>query len=85
VIFGNSSSGKSTRAKKICCIEGQPHLDLDTLAWMPVTPLERRLLVESEAEISNFIRSNTGWVIEGCYSDLLEMVVSSSSELITLN
>ena len=85
MIFGNSSSGKSTLAKKLCSYEGLSHLDLDTLAWMPTAPPERKPLAESEAGILDFINSNTGWVIEGSYSDLLEMAISSSSELIFMN
>lgn len=85
VIFGNSSSGKSTLAKKLCNSEQLSHLDLDTLAWLPTVPPERKPLAESESEISDFINSNSGWVIEGCYSDLLEMAISSSNELIFMN
>lgn len=85
VIFGNSGSGKSTLAKKLCSSEGLSHLDLDTLAWMPTTPPERKILSESEAEIVHFISSNTGWVIEGCYSDLLEIALLFSNELIFIN
>jgi len=85
LIFGNSGSGKSTLAKKLCLAEGLSHLDLDTLAWMPTAPPERKPLAESEAEISEFIRSNAGWVVEGCYSDLLDLILPSSSELIFMN
>lgn len=85
VIFGNSSSGKSTLAKKICSAEALPHLDLDTLAWLPTTPPERKPLQESKAEILDFINLNTNWVIEGCYSDLLETAIPSSNEVIFMN
>ncbi len=85
VIFGNSGSGKSTLAKKLSGAESLAHLDLDTLAWMPTVPPERRPLPESKAEILEFIRSNASWVIEGCYSDLLEVALESSNELIFMN
>ncbi len=85
VIFGNSGSGKSTLAKKLSGAESLAHLDLDTLAWMPTVPPERRPLSESKAEILEFIRSNASWVIEGCYSDLLEVALESSNELIFMN
>lgn len=85
LIFGNSGSGKSTLAKKLYSSDGLPHLDLDTLAWMPTTPPERKPLKESESDISDFISSNTGWVIEGCYSDLLEIALPFSNEMIFLN
>ena len=86
VIFGNSGSGKSTLAKKLCSEDGLSHLDLDLLAWMPTVPPVRKRLAESKTEIENFINSNNGgWVIEGCYSDLLEMTLPSSNEIIFMN
>lgn len=85
LIFGNSGSGKSTLAKKICAADGLSHLDLDTLAWMPTMPPQRKPLIDSETEISAFISSNRGWVIEGCYSDLLSMAVPFSNEIIFMN
>jgi adenylate kinase family enzyme len=85
LIFGNSGSGKSTLAKKISSSEDVSHLDLDTLAWKPTIPPERRALKESESEISNFVNSNGRWIIEGCYSDLLEIALPFSNEIIFMN
>lgn len=84
LIFGNSGSGKSTLAKKLCSSENLAHLDLDTLAWEPVSPPERRSLAVSSLQIAEFTHLNQGWVIEGCYTDLLEMVVPESTEIIFL-
>jgi hypothetical protein len=39
----------------------------------------------SAVEISNFIDSNEGWVIEGCYVDLLEIAAPFSSEIVFMN
>jgi len=85
LIFGNSGSGKSTLAKKLCADEQLAHLDLDVLAWEPTSPPERKALSESEKAISHFIQSSPGWVIEGCYADLLEIAVPFSYEIIFLN
>lgn len=85
VAFGNSGSGKSTLAKKLCASKGLSHLDLDTLAWNPTTPPERKPLVESEGEIAKFIQSHDNWVIEGCYADLLKIALPFSSEIIFMN
>ena len=85
LIFGNSGSGKSTLAKKLCSTNDLSHLDLDTLAWMPTTPPTRKPLEASELEIIGFINSNTGWVIEGCYSDLLEIALPYSNEIVFMN
>ena len=85
LIFGNSGSGKSTLAKSLCKSKGLAHLDLDSLAWEATTPPERKKLNASQKEIINFIQRNDSWVIEGCYTDLLELVESYSSEIIFMN
>jgi adenylate kinase family enzyme len=85
VIFGNSGSGKSTLARQLARDSGLAHLDLDELAWLPGTPPTRRTLAESAADIERFTSENPAWVIEGCYSDLLELVLSECSELLFLN
>lgn len=96
VIFGNSGAGKSTLAKSLTKRESLakskplPHLDLDTLAWLPLTegtPPTRRALNDSKTDIEHFMaeNENNGWVIEGCYSDLLQITLPSASEIIYLN
>lgn len=85
LIFGNSGSGKSTLAKSICKSQGLAHLDLDSLAWKATTPPERKSLSISKKEIDNFIKINNSWVIEGCYTDLLELTKAYSSEIIFMN
>lgn len=85
VVFGNSGSGKSTLAKELRERDGLAHLDLDTVAWKPVSPPERMPISESKDAIDGFLRENRQWVIEGCYSDLLEIAIPASSEIIYLN
>ena len=85
VIFGNSASGKSTLAKQLCESEKLAHLDLDRHAWTIASPPERKPLSESRQEIEQFTALNPSWVIEGCYSDLIEMVLPKSSEIIFLD
>ena len=85
IIFGNSGSGKSTLAKEICEQESLSHLDLDSLAWEETVPPERKPLFKSNEIIQAFLQSSDGWVIEGCYADLLEMVMPAATELIFLN
>ncbi len=85
LIFGNSGSGKSTLARSLCESENLSHLDLDTLAWKETVPPERKALNESTQEMLNFIDANDGWVIEGCYADLLESAMTFSNEVIFLN
>lgn len=61
------------------------HLDLDTLAWLPEPPPRRAPLEQSAQQINRFLQANDGWVIEGCYSDLLALVMSSATEVIFMN
>jgi adenylate kinase family enzyme len=85
VVFGNSGSGKSTLAKSLCSLEGLAHLDLDTLAWEPVMPPVRKSLKDSKREIDGFLGSNSKWVVEGCYSDLIQLVLGDSNEIVFLD
>lgn len=85
VVFGNSGSGKSTLAKAFQGSDNLPHLDLDTIAWKPVLPPERKSIAESKQAIDEFLRANQQWVIEGCYSDLLALVLPDASEIFFLN
>jgi adenylate kinase family enzyme len=83
VLFGNSGSGKTTIARELVRDHGLAHLDLDGLAWD--TSRNRRPVSESKAEIDRFVETHASWVIEGCYGDLLELVVPHASEVRFLN
>ncbi|WP_428610520.1 AAA family ATPase [Sedimenticola sp.] len=85
LIFGNSGSGKSTLAKKLVNEEGLAHLDLDSLAWLSEAPPRRAPIEESRKKIIEFITSNERFVIEGCYSDLLEIAAPRANEVIFMN
>jgi len=85
IIFGNSGSGKSTLAKHLALKHQLAHLDLDTIAWSDIQPPQRLPIDKSKFTISQFIQANDGWVIEGCYADLLALVISEADEVIFLN
>lgn len=76
LVFGNSGSGKTTLAARLRDEQGLAHLDLDVLAWLPTAPPERRPLAESGQVVREFIAAHENWVIEGCYTDLLELTES---------
>ena len=83
VVFGNSGSGKTTLARVLTSQYGLAHLDLDSVAWD--SPGGRRSLTESASTIRDFIHEHSEWVIEGCYGDLLELVLPYASEVRFLN
>jgi adenylate kinase family enzyme len=84
IVFGNSGSGKSTLAAELRD-EGLAHLDLDLLAWLPSSPPERRAIQQAYVDIQRFISKNAEWVIEGYYTDLLELVRPFATEAIFMN
>lgn len=86
VVFGNSGSGKSTYAVRRCAASGDAHLDLDAVAWLPAAPEPtRRPVAEASTVLLDFANTHTHWVIEGCYAELLTMVLPYASEMVFLN
>lgn len=85
LIFGNSGSGKSTRARALAESGGLAHLDLDVLAWLPAQPPQRRPLDECRQRIAEFTAENDSWVIEGCYADLLKLAEPLTDQMIFMN
>lgn len=83
LLFGNSGSGKTTMARALAAEHRLVHLDLDSVAW--VTPGVRRDSAESIAEIAEFLDAHEGWVIEGCYADLMDPILSTATEVRFLN
>lgn len=83
VIFGNSGSGKTTMARSLARDRSLAHLDLDHLAWE--TPGVRKPLLVVRTEIEAFLGEHDDWVIEGCYADLLEIVLPHATEALFLN
>lgn len=85
LVFGNSGAGKSTLARHLQEREALGHLDLDSLAWRETTPPQRRAIEDSRADIEAFLSQHDGWVIEGCYADLLAIAAPEATEMIWLN
>ncbi len=85
LVFGNSGSGKTTLAAALRRDRGLAHLDLDTLAWQPVSPPIRRDPADSWRDICAFTAQHPAWVIEGCYADLLALLLDDATELVFMN
>mgnify|MGYP000550066842 CR=1 FL=1 len=85
LIFGNSGSGKSTLAQRLAQAGGLGHLDLDTIAWQPTVPPQRRPLADSVAQMMRFFDTNANSVVEGCYADLLAEALPRCTQMFFLN
>lgn len=85
LIFGNSGSGKSTRAQALAAKYGLAHLDLDTIAWLEQMPPQRRPLDQAKQKIDSFLAEQPAWVVEGCYADLLALLCDQANELVFMD
>lgn len=85
LIFGNSGSGKSTLARALSARHALPHLDLDTIVWEPGQVAVARAPEAVRAELQAFMAANSGWVIEGCYGELVEAAAPACTRLLFLN
>lgn len=85
LILGNSGSGKSTLAKAVAERHDLPHLDLDTIVWEPEQIAVPRSPEAVRADLDAFIAAHPGWVIEGCYGELVEAAAPACTELVFLN
>ncbi|MGB5833682.1 MAG: hypothetical protein WBG92_17050, partial [Thiohalocapsa sp.] len=82
-LLGNAGAGKSTMARHLIGNQDIPSLSLDEIAWTEGT--QRRPLEESLEKLAQFLDENDQWVIEGCYSDLVEAALPRCTELRFLN
>jgi len=85
LVFGNSGSGKSHRAKALTATHRLVHLDLDTIVWEPGRIAVPRDPAVVKKELLAFIQERDGWVVEGCYGDLVEAALPWCSELVFMN
>ncbi|MDF7807399.1 hypothetical protein P4E94_08115 [Pontiellaceae bacterium B12219] len=83
MLLGNAGAGKSTMAKKLMNNQNIPRLSLDEVAW--TEPAIRKPVKESVELVRSFIRQHDHWILEGCYSDIIEPVLPLCDELRFLN
>ena len=84
-IVGNSGSGKSTLAKRLAAAGNVAVLDLDTIAWEPGQVALPRDPADAAADVLEFCRSSQDWVVEGCYTSLIEVALELNPELVVLD
>ncbi len=87
LIMGNSGSGKTTLAKALMERQSQAlpgrSMSLDEVAFSE--GVQRRPVSESLELIRGFVEDNPAWIIEGCYSSLLEPLLPLCQVLVFLN
>jgi adenylate kinase family enzyme len=83
LIIGNAGAGKSTMASRLSATLGIAHLDLDRLAWSGSGV--RRSLADSARLLDEFRARHGEWIAEGCYGDLIDLLIPHATELRFLN
>ena len=73
ILLGNAGAGKSTMARCLVQNKNIPRLSLDEIAWSEGT--ERKPFDASIRELEEFLGRNEQWIIEGCYSDMIEVAL----------
>jgi adenylate kinase family enzyme len=84
IIYGNSGAGKTTLVRQLQQQHDLPRLVLDSIAWEPEWG-KRRPLQTSIADLRRFIDTHQGWIIEGCYGDLIEAALPYCTDLRFVN
>ncbi len=86
LIMGNSGSGKSWRARELARRHQLAHLDLDTIYFVPGEVAVQRPAELVRADLRAFIDTHPGgWVVEGCYGDVIEAALPFCGELLFMN
>jgi len=82
VVIGTSGSGKTTFARALASMLGVPHIELDSIHWLPGwTPRdhdELRGLVKEAV-------SHDRWVLDGNYRGLRDLIWPRATAIIWLN
>ncbi|MCH8497562.1 MAG: shikimate kinase [Marinobacter sp.] len=83
ILLGNAGAGKSSLARQLIGKQTAGRLSLDEVAFQGGA--ERRPLDDSVAAARQFIARHSDWIIEGCYADIIEPLLTDCDMLIFLN
>ena len=84
-LIGNSGSGKSTYARFLSDKYDLPHLDLDQIAWEADAPTTLRPTAAAAEDVMSFCRAHEGWIVEGCYAELIQPALELNPHLLLLD
>ena len=85
LVFGNSGSGKTWFAQRLAAKQGLRVLDLDSVVWSPTEYAVFRPDADIIKDLSQFVQSAEGWVVEGCYGRWMEHLRPHCTEMVFMN
>lgn len=72
-------------ARELAARHQVPMLELDTVVWEPGKLGIMRPEESIHADVEQFLSANEGWVVEGCYGELVNVALPRCTEAIFLN
>jgi len=84
-IIGNAGPGKSTLAQRLAKTQRLPVLDLDMVAWEPGEIAREREPGAAASDVHRFCGAADGWVVEGCYTNLVGLAPEYEPHLLFLD
>lgn len=83
VVYGPAGSGKTFVALKISRLIGVPHIELDSLFWLP--EWQEKSLEDFRNDVSTIIDENPGgWVFDGNYGRVRDLILPLTDTVIWL-
>lgn len=82
VVIGTSGSGKTYLAARLAAALGYPHIELDTLHWLP--DWQERSLEDFRTRVTAAAAGET-WVADGNYSKVRDILWRRATSLVWLN
>ena len=83
VVYGPTGSGKTTVASRIAQHIGVPHIELDSVIWLP--DWTQKPPAEFRADVSALLEKHTdGWVFDGVYPQARELTLPLADTVVWL-
>ena len=83
VVYGAPGSGKTTVASRIAQSIGVPHIELDSVIWLP--GWTQKPPAEFRADVSALLEKYTdGWVFDGVYPQARELTLPLADTVVWL-
>ena len=83
VVYGPTGSGKTTVASRIAQSIGVPHIELDSVIWLP--GWTQKPPAELRADVSALLEKYTdGWVFDGVYPEARELTLPLADTVVWL-